>query len=489
MLMRDGRVTETQLNKAIEQQRHDGGRIGTVLVEMGIIDLDTLTVYLGLELGIPIATGATMDRAKRSAVRLLSPEQATRFRCVPIVVQDRQLIAAIDDPHDLVALDDLTRVTGYRIIPRVAPEIRIFYYLERYYGVARPPRFKMFGDVPRGSKPPDPSTLPAPPLPGLPPQSAAPVRAPTPPPVLRTAEPERERETRPPPPTPPATPPPATPTPAETAPAEPSPEQEALEIDAEDLLVELEADDAQPAVQLAAGATPPPTIVSKTSTEPAPEPRSDHEPLDLEDAVAAMRGADERGAIADAIMSFAAGLFDIAALCIVRDNMAFGWMANGAGLDSDRIETLLIPLDVPSIFQTAVKSEENAFHDRPFPATLHNYLFKVLRCEEPDESTVSVISIGKRVVNILYGHRYKERPLSELDMDGLRQVCRAATEAYVRLIAVSKKSSPTKAPAEPAGDAVGDSDATHSTEPSTPQPSPQAKKKSGKSKKSRKKKK
>ena len=139
-------MTEAQLADALGFQARDGGRLGTVLFEHGMVDLEALTVYLGLELGIPIATGAMLERAKRAAVRLIQPVQAFNHKCVPLVVQDRQLIAAIEDPHDFAILDALASNTGYRVLPRVAPELRIYYYIERYYGVARPARFLHFGD-------------------------------------------------------------------------------------------------------------------------------------------------------------------------------------------------------------------------------------------------------------------------------------------------------------------------------------------------------
>src|SRR2546423_1007429 len=138
MLVRDGRLTEPQLGSALGFQARDGARLGTVLVEHGMVDLEALTVYLGLELGIPIATGAMLERAKRAAVRLLQPAQAFKHKCIPLVVQDRQLIAAIEDPHDFATLEALNSITGYRVLPRVTPEVRIYYYIERYYGRPRP---------------------------------------------------------------------------------------------------------------------------------------------------------------------------------------------------------------------------------------------------------------------------------------------------------------------------------------------------------------
>src|ERR1700753_503876 len=163
MLVRDGRLSEEQIDAALKFQARDGGRLGTVLVEHGLVDLEALTVYLGVALSIPIATGAMLDRAKRAAVRLLQPAQAFKHKCVPLVVQDRQLIAAIEDPHDFATLESLTAITGYRVLPRVTPELRIYYYIERYYGVARRQRFVRFGDSPRGDEGVVDTGLPSPP--------------------------------------------------------------------------------------------------------------------------------------------------------------------------------------------------------------------------------------------------------------------------------------------------------------------------------------
>jgi hypothetical protein len=405
MLVRDGRLSEAQLTLALAHQGRDGGRIGTVIVELGLLDLDALTVYLGLELGIPIATGAMFERAKRSAVRLLTPAQAFRHKCVPLIVQDRQLIAAVEDPHDFDNLDALSEITGYRVIPRVAPEIRIYYYVERYYGVPRPPRFMKFGDLPRGDQTPADQGLPAPPLPGLPPVAAKPVTAPGPGPRLRRT--------------------------AATAGFDDS---EALELDAEDLMVALESDEQAPAEQAPRGEAP--TRITRPSQVPSPV---EYLPMSVEQAIAAMTAAEDRAEIADAIMQFAAGLFDIAVLFIVKDNLALGWKASGGGSARAYADHLLVPLDAPSLVQSAVQSEDGVVDGPIAPSTVHTYLYKVLGCFDPPRATAAVVSIGRRVVNVLYGHRDQRAPLDASEVEQVRRVCRAGAEAYARLIAVSKR--------------------------------------------------
>jgi hypothetical protein len=404
MLMRDGRLTEAQLKQALAVQAKDGGRLGTVLFELGMIDLEALTVYLGLELGIPIATGAMLERAKRAAVRLLQPAQSFKFKVVPLVVQDRQLIAAVEDPHDFATLEALTHQTGYRVLPRVAPEVRIYYYIERYYGVARPARFVKFAETPRGDENAADPALPAPPLPGLPPVPAAPVSAPGPKPRLRS-----------------------------TKMAQLFDDSESLELEAEDLLETLDADDAAPAerattVRPHRGTNPP----LPTDAPAAPQPNA----MAVEDALAALATVTDRDAMIEALLGYAAGAFQGAVLFTVRDHMAFGWKAVGDLPGRASVEHLLIPLEAPSIVQAAVSAESGVWVGEVTPSTVNSYLHRVLGIAEPKYATAGVITIGKRVVNILYGYG------AELDAeqtDELRQVCAVAAEAYARLIAVRKK--------------------------------------------------
>jgi hypothetical protein len=346
MLVRDGRLTEAQLNQALQFQAKDGGRLGTVLVEHGLVDLEALTVYLGLELGIPIATGAMLERAKRAAVRLLQPPQAFKHKVVPLVVQDRQLIAAIEDPHDFATLEALTQITGYRVLPRVAPEVRIYYYIERYYGVARPARFMKFADTPRGGDSSGDAGLPAPPLPGLPPVPQAPVVAPGPRPTLKSAKMS----------------------------ALSSFDESALELEAEDLLESLDADDAAPAeaqTQLRPHrtTTPPPV-----SNEPRVPDTTRPGAISAEAALTELATLTDRNRIVDVLLAHAALIFDVSVLFAVRDQMAFGWKAFGEVPGRPYVEHLLIPLDAPSVIQAATASEQGLVHGPVTPSTVNNYL-------------------------------------------------------------------------------------------------------------------
>ena len=475
MLVRDGRITTSQLEQALAHQTRVGGRIGSILVELGFMDAETLTVYLGLELGIPIATGATLERCKRSAVKLLTAQQAARYRCVPIVIQGQTLIIAIDDPHDIQSLDALHNITGYRVLPRVSPEIRIYYYLERFYGVPRPTRYRALGETPRGNSAlgshPTSSGLPGPPLPGLPPRRSTPIAAPTPRPVVRRSDsmqiavsPASSVAMQRPPPPVPATAvaaaaasaavveelPSADTVPTETAqhgPRKSPQEHEALELDANDLVIELDSDDAE----VAAAQSAPVKADSGAHAVPLDRgPRAVrttapvYAPRTVDEAIDTIRRTDQRGSVADAILCYAAGLYETAVLCLVKDQFAVGWKGLGPNLDADRIETLLVPLEMPSVFQIANKSRD-LVHAHAVPGSLHEHLFKVLRAHAPLYSIVYPISIGARVVNIFYAHKSDGSDLTDGEMTDLRRVMAAAGDAYVRLISASKAQQRRKA--------------------------------------------
>ncbi len=122
----------------------------------------------------------------------------------------------------------------------------------------------------------------------------------------------------------------------------------------------------------------------------------------------------------------------------VRDNLAFGWKAIGNIPGYANIEHVLIPLDVPSVIQSAVASESGVIHGAITPSTVNSYLYKVLGCPEPVLASAGVIAIGKRVVNVLYGH---PNELTPLQVHVFHEICQMAAEAYARLIAVKKTGS------------------------------------------------
>jgi hypothetical protein len=183
--------------------------------------------------------------------------------------------------------------------------------------------------------------------------------------------------------------------------------------------------------------------VPTPAPRPAPARRAGKGTLDFDTAVRLMQAATQRVEIADVLLGYARRVFDVGVLCMVRDELAFGWRGFGPDLDDDRVETLLVPLAVPSIFRIAVETDAPFVGPAP-PTAVHGHLFKVLRTSAPAQAVVLPVLIRDRVVNLIYGHRQGDKELSEQDLDGLHKLTIEAATAYARLIASQRKGAPTQ---------------------------------------------
>lgn len=140
LLVDSGTITREQLSSALQHQRQYGGRLGTCLVELGIVDEKTVSNLLAKQLNIPSASAAQLEKCDAFAVKLVSAPVAERLRAVPVRQDGDKLWVVMADPTDQQALGELSKVTSKKIRPMVAPELLVQYALERYYKVKRKPR-------------------------------------------------------------------------------------------------------------------------------------------------------------------------------------------------------------------------------------------------------------------------------------------------------------------------------------------------------------
>lgn len=154
LLLRDAVISLSQLEDALRAQVLYGGRLGTNLVELGSLDLDTLGLYLSKVHGVPVATAARMDAADPAAAARLGAELAARSCAFPLGAEPLRpdtIAIALADPRHHDGMADISRRLGCPITSYVAAELRILYYLETRLGVPRRPRFLRHAD---GSQPP-----------------------------------------------------------------------------------------------------------------------------------------------------------------------------------------------------------------------------------------------------------------------------------------------------------------------------------------------
>jgi hypothetical protein len=138
-------LTADQVERALQAQVLWGGRLGTNLVELGHIDLDSLTRALGRQHNMPAALARHFDKADPELQRRLEPAQVDAWRVVPLLrVGGGKLAIASMDPIGRGARAELAAalaVVPEELVISIAAEQRVRYQLERVYGIARSARF------------------------------------------------------------------------------------------------------------------------------------------------------------------------------------------------------------------------------------------------------------------------------------------------------------------------------------------------------------
>jgi len=137
-LVAKGVLTPPQLATALQAQMMRGGHLGTSLIELGFVNEVTLGRTLGQLLGMRCAPKEMFHDIPEEVIAALPAEEAERRHVVPIGIEGRALHLAVVDSTNL---SGLSAVTGYKVVPYVAPEARIVKALETYYGVPRRLRF------------------------------------------------------------------------------------------------------------------------------------------------------------------------------------------------------------------------------------------------------------------------------------------------------------------------------------------------------------
>lgn len=133
LLIREGLITRDALDKALQEQKNTGMRVGYNLVKLGFIDEVDLTRMLARQYRMPAVDLSNFEVDARIA-KLIPSELAQRHLVLPLKREGRTLTVAMADPSDLGVIDDLKFITRYDIFPVIAGEYTLRNAIERHYG-------------------------------------------------------------------------------------------------------------------------------------------------------------------------------------------------------------------------------------------------------------------------------------------------------------------------------------------------------------------
>ena len=134
ILLKAGLISTEQLEKALSHQRSAWNRhLGSILVELGFVEEEAVARAIAAQTRVEFVR-LREQTPQMDAVRLVSRKLAEHHTVIPLRTHMNDLLVAMANPLDLVALEDLKLASGRPIQPLVATAQDIATAIARYYG-------------------------------------------------------------------------------------------------------------------------------------------------------------------------------------------------------------------------------------------------------------------------------------------------------------------------------------------------------------------
>ncbi|MCK5511193.1 MAG: type IV-A pilus assembly ATPase PilB [Thermodesulfovibrionia bacterium] len=133
LLINNHLITEEHLEKALELQKKEGGRLGSNLIKLGVLTEEKLVAFLSQQYGVP-AISLSDYQIDSNLTKFIPVDVAQKYSILPVARVGATLTVAMVDPSNVFAIDDVKFMTGYNVDPVVATESAIREAITQNYG-------------------------------------------------------------------------------------------------------------------------------------------------------------------------------------------------------------------------------------------------------------------------------------------------------------------------------------------------------------------
>jgi hypothetical protein len=428
-LLQNEYATLAELEEASQATVLYGGRLGTSLIELGILTPEQLDAALARHHGLPEIPREWLARPDAGARAALHVDLIKRQRAFPLSFEKRSLHVGMVDPRNEAVLDNLAFASGCLIVPYALAEFRFVDLMRRVFAVTPSARFRTLLDEGNHAR------------------------------AMRGREEQRKQAA------------------AERAKSDHlldivplAPDSELSDSDAFFVAQTVSAPPLQAAVS---AVPPPPAAATAPASDPAPPQQQAPRPtleidaatplLDrragrpaLEALEQTIAESEDRAQVIDTSIALARRFAEVVALFVIRGGMAAG-LAAQRGDNTLDVDATLIPLTADCVLARCYSTREP---QRAAPGSaLDKLLARALRSDEGTELAVFAIAIGERVVSLLVAQPVRG-VMSATAAAALGAIAPQIGDAYERLIRVQKQKAqlaamPTATPANQSAAAAG----------------------------------
>ncbi|MGC9365450.1 MAG: GspE/PulE family protein [bacterium] len=136
ILLKQGAITKQQLEKALLEQKRQGGRFGSVLIHLGYITEGQLINALEKKLHVPSVELSNLN-LDRSVINLIPADLALKHQMIPISKVGKTIRMAMVNPFDQNAIESVRFGLGYDVEAVVAADRAVQNSLKKYYKIQK----------------------------------------------------------------------------------------------------------------------------------------------------------------------------------------------------------------------------------------------------------------------------------------------------------------------------------------------------------------
>ncbi|MCK9442996.1 MAG: Flp pilus assembly complex ATPase component TadA [Tissierellaceae bacterium] len=132
LLVYAGKITQEQLDEALEFQKRTGKKFGEILVDEKYVTEDEIIEVLEFQLGIP---HVDLDKYKinRDIVNIIPENIVRRYELIAIDKRDSIITVAMVDPLNIFAIDDVKLSIKSEIQPVISTRDKLSRAIDRFY--------------------------------------------------------------------------------------------------------------------------------------------------------------------------------------------------------------------------------------------------------------------------------------------------------------------------------------------------------------------
>ena len=136
LLLENNLITEEQLNIALEEQKAKGIKLGEAIIGLGYVTQDAINDLLCQQLNIDFVDLRKIE-IDDSIARMVGEKVVRKYMLLPFALDDRQanvIKVAMEDPINIMAIDDIGIITGMTVQPYLSTHAYISTAIDKLYG-------------------------------------------------------------------------------------------------------------------------------------------------------------------------------------------------------------------------------------------------------------------------------------------------------------------------------------------------------------------